>query len=256
MSIDRAPGGEEMVVGVVDMHGAGGIKTGAAWTLQFGLDTWRREDGASCSTPLAVAREVTIDELRQHMNRIRGGEIITARVRLVDAASAVLLGLLDRPIDPDDPLAARVRALTTPQTRTHPLFGTLTLDRRVDWYEATTTWSGAPVRLSLPAMDDEQLEAALACAVELWNAQSSWSERVREFAADKLLGLKNGSWLGDDDDEVTRDEFKRRMVLRSITVHPEGEVEFWHDDGDLFWGHSIHVSGSLQDGPTDADIPG
>jgi hypothetical protein len=29
-----------------------------------------------------------------------------------------------------------------------------------------------------------------------------------------------------------------------------------HDDGDLFWGHSIQVTGTLDEGPTDADISG
>jgi len=46
------------------------------------------------------------------------------------------------------------------------------------------------------------------------------------------------------------------MTLRSITLEQGGVFEFWHDDGDMFGGHSIMVRGTLQDGPTDADIPG
>jgi hypothetical protein len=46
------------------------------------------------------------------------------------------------------------------------------------------------------------------------------------------------------------------MRLKSVTVYPDGSFDFWHDDGDLFWGHSIQVSGDLLDGPTHADIPG
>ena len=37
---------------------------------------------------------------------------------------------------------------------------------------------------------------------------------------------------------------------------PDGRFEFWHEDGGLFWGRSIHVRGTLTAGPTDADIPG
>jgi hypothetical protein len=141
-------------------------------------------------------------------------------------------------------------------SRRHERFGELTFDPRVGWYEASTTWSGAPVRLNLVAEDDEALNAALAHAVELWNDQPGWTARVRDRAVDELLGLKNGTWLEEDEDEVSREAFVGRMVLQSISVHPEGEFEFWHDDGDLFWGHSIQVSGNLQEGPTDAGIAG
>jgi hypothetical protein len=46
------------------------------------------------------------------------------------------------------------------------------------------------------------------------------------------------------------------MKLESITVHPDGRFEFWFDDGDLFWGHSIAVRGSLAEGPTEASVEG
>jgi hypothetical protein len=46
------------------------------------------------------------------------------------------------------------------------------------------------------------------------------------------------------------------LKLESITVYPDDSFEFWHNDGDLFWGHSILVSGSLSEGPTDAEVPG
>ena len=37
------------------------------------------------------------------------------------------------------------------------------------------------------------------------------------------------------------------MALSSVTIHPEGEVELWYADGDLFAGHWIAVS-------TDAEL--
>ena len=73
-------------------------------------------------------------------------------------------------------------------------------------------------------------------------------------AVHALLPLKNESWLGEDESTITAVQF--RMTLDSIIVHPDGSFEFWHTDGDLFWGHSIQVTSSLSEGPTDADIPG
>ena len=40
------------------------------------------------------------------------------------------------------------------------------------------------------------------------------------------------------------------MTLESIAVYPDGKLEFWFDDGDLFFGHWMSVSGNLSDGPT------
>ena len=45
------------------------------------------------------------------------------------------------------------------------------------------------------------------------------------------------------------------MKLQSIVFYPDGDFNFWYDDGDLFWGHSIAISGNLE-GLKDADIPG
>jgi hypothetical protein len=43
------------------------------------------------------------------------------------------------------------------------------------------------------------------------------------------------------------------MTLEAITVYPEGSFDFWYNDSDLFWGHSIQIGGDLTE---DADIPG
>ena len=72
----------------------------------------------------------------------------------------------------------------------------------------------------------------------------------------ELLPLKNENWLDEGEAELSADQFKSRMTLESVTVEPGGSFDFWHNDGDLFCGHSIQISGSLSEGPTRADIPG
>lgn len=68
--------------------------------------------------------------------------------------------------------------------------------------------------------------------------------------------MKNDNWLDEDEHEVSADEFKQRMSLDAITVNPDGTFDFWHDDGDLFFGHVIKVSGHIDSGLRDAGIHG
>ena len=63
-------------------------------------------------------------------------------------------------------------------------------------------------------------------------------------------------WVRLSKAEIGSTEFLNRMQLTAMTVYPDGSFEFWHDDGDIFWGHSILVSGSLAKGVTDASIAG
>ena len=72
----------------------------------------------------------------------------------------------------------------------------------------------------------------------------------------ELLPLKNETWLEEGESPFSAEKFKSRMMLQSISIYPNGDIEFWHDDGDLFWGHSIQISGSLDEGLSEADIPG
>ena len=89
---------------------------------------------------------------------------------------------------------------------------------------------------------------------------ADWDRRVREYAADELLELAN-DWSQDMDEdggavEVTREQFVERMELESIEVRADGSFQFWFGDGDLFYGHSIWVSGDLENGPNDAAMEG
>jgi hypothetical protein len=106
------------------------------------------------------------------------------------------------------------------------------------------------------ADDEGSIDDALMTAESLWTDQGKWKDRIDSYAVQELLSLKNEAWLDDDEPTITAEEFVARMTLSSITVRAGGEFEFWHNDGDLFLGHSIQVCGNLRDGPNDADIPG
>ena len=92
--------------------------------------------------------------------------------------------------------------------------------------------------------------------------QKGWDEKVRAFAAQELLDQAN-DWdqdsAGNEDrepEEITREQFMERMELDAVQISADGSFEFWFNDGDLFWGHSIHVTGSLDQGPEMAQMEG
>jgi len=249
---------EELITGIVHPSGASGgrVPPDTEWTLRLTLEEWRRADGVIRATPLSIHRTLTYKELRVLMDRVRAGMIVTVRVRLTGEGSAELLELVDAPIPPDDPLTVRAAELSRPVTHDRARFGTLLLDRHLEWWEGKAAWMGDTIRIALAASDQRELNAALATAGALWDDQAGWSERIQAFAARELLELKNESWLEEGEAPVPEAEFRGRMRLESVTVYPDGDFTFLHDDGELFWGHGIQVSGTLTEGPTDADIAG
>lgn len=72
----------------------------------------------------------------------------------------------------------------------------------------------------------------------------------------ELLTLKNESWLEPGERKVSPMEFASRISLEAVSLYPDGSFVFWYDDGDLFWGHSIRVCGSADEGLTDTDVAG
>jgi len=157
---------------------------------------------------------------------------------------------------PDQELLSFAEALRKPVVICTEHFGNLSLSREFDWFEGKRKWNRRLTDVVFTKSADGSIEDAIKTAETLWADEAGWKQRADDYAVEKLLPLKNASWLEDNDVEVTSNEFKARMKLVSITVEGKGRFTFWHEDGDLFWGHSIEIRGTLEVGLIDADIPG
>ena len=83
------------------------------------------------------------------------------------------------------------------------------------------------------------------------------AQSARDYAVESLLTLKNETWIEAKDEEpLTPEQFKEWMVLDSISIDSDGDVSFYHSDGDLFWGHCILVTMNSQNNFNSADIAG
>ena len=244
--------------GVVDAAGAGGARSPGErlWTLIFSLDGWRVDHGSVETTVLTVRKRVTERELEKYRALIDSYSVLEFRARLVRTS---IFGTpearLEKVVGPsrDAELIRLAAELQRPVQRSDALLGTFTLDRVVHQFDATVAWEKKSITLSVP---EDGFDRALATSHALWAESQQWDARIRSFAAEKLLDLKNEVWLDDDESEVSALEFARRLDLQSIVIEDDGSFTFWFGDDGLFAGHSITVSGTVEGGLKDAKIEG
>ncbi len=156
----------------------------------------------------------------------------------------------------DDELLAIASELRKPVVVTTEQFGDFILDRRIGWFSGHAEWNGTRVRMQFLPDENKSIEASIRTAEALWADSLAWKQRIDAYAAEKLLKTKNEYWLSDGEPELSENDFISRMKLVDIGVSSGGRFEFWHDDGEMFCGHSIQIRGDIVNGPSDADIPG
>ena len=125
------------------------------------------------------------------------------------------------------------------------LFGTLSYDASLRWYRGHVEFSPShrvELDISVEGVDPD---IAIERARQIFPRVQLQEAALRLAAACEKLALYNDQW--SQGERIDADEFARRITLSSVTIHPEGEVELWYADGDLFAGHWIAVS-------TDAEL--
>ena len=250
---------ERTILAVTGANGFGGGKTHGdeLWTISIGLTAWMEEDSPDIHKGEFVLSTVGDEQLLEILRRRAPRDFILKFKGRVseDGQRLLLLDLPEPAFDPD--LKAILEEQKKPVTFWEEGLGTFTLNRQVDWFETELDWLGAEI--SLVFDQDENRADCVMNAKALLADAAGWDRRVREYAADELLSTAN-DWAGQMEDEepqeITREQFVERMELESIEVRADGSFQFWFGDGDLFYGHSIWVSGDLENGPDDASMEG
>ncbi len=140
-------------------------------------------------------------------------------------------------------------------TLTDAVLGELTYNEHLAWYQGQVT--RAPLGSFTVALSTE---SAAEVATMLRDA-GQWvrdivaiDRRARAYAAGALLDLYNDEWR--EEAVLSPADFSQRLTLESVTFYPDGSVEVFYDDGDLFWGHVVIVSAERGPRFTGADIAG
>lgn len=235
------------------------VRDESDWGLQVSCEAWKPAGGELRRSRLALLRRGTREELAPWLALSKALACLRVQARLLEHDEmGAPHAWVEKPLGPsDDAELAAVRVeLTRPVVIEDPDLGPLTLDRRFAWYQGEIEWCGRKLRLTVSPDDPDRPEAALAVARALLADAETWRARIEDYAVEQLLDLKNRTWLDDDEEPVDAAGFKSRMTLTTLGVREGGGFSFWHDDGDLFWGHSILIEGDLESGPTGASIPG
>lgn len=244
---------ELTILAVTGANGFGGGKTRGEtlWTASIGLTAWMEEDSPDIHRGEFVLSTIGDEQLLEVLRRrTRPDFIIKFRGRVSEDGKRLLLLDLPEPgFDPD--LKAILEEQKKPVTFWEEGLGTFALNRQVDWFETEVDWLGGQISLVFDAEEDRA--EVLQRAKTLLSGAADWDERIRAYAADDLLASAN-DWA--EDEEITREQFIQRMELESIEIRADGSFEFWFADGDMFYGHSIHVSGDMEHGPDDAAMEG
>ena len=244
---------ELTILAVTGANGFGGGRAGKEklWRASIGLTAWMEEDSPDIHRGEFVLSTIADDQLLEHLQRrVPRDFIIKFKGRVSeDGKGLLLLDLPEPAFDPD--LKAILEEQKKPVTFWEEGLGTFTLNRQVDWFETEVDWLGGQISLVFDAGEDRA--EVLQRAKTLLSGAADWDERIRAYAADDLLASAN-DWA--EDEEITREQFIQRMELESIEIRADGSFEFWFADGDMFYGHSIHVSGDMEHGPDDAAMEG
>ena len=146
---------------------------------------------------------------------------------------------------------------------TDEILGEMTFDESLGSFEGEVEISGQNIYFGISVdniNDKETVDRLISEFKKFISEFDKWDKRIREFSAEKLTDNAN-DWLQDsleDDEEfveITEEKFAERMVLNSIGFDENG-FEVFYDDDDMFWGHSILVYGTLENGIEEAQIAG
>lgn len=124
----------------------------------------------------------------------------------------------------------------------HEILGYLQYDTECDWYESQVAFSETQISISLSIEDNAKVESMFTRASSVVRQLKHYSKDAKEYAVEQLLKLKNETWLDEDDKFLTSEEFKNQMALEGLVFSPDGEVEFYYNDGNLFSGHCILIT--------------
>lgn len=135
--------------------------------------------------------------------------------------------------------------------------GEFVLDKDLRMFTGTIMWLEKKVFVYLDVQVDNQISwtKAINNLRKLSKSQENFDLELRQFAVDRLLDTAN-SWQEEvNKPKLTQNEFKQRISLSGLSLN-SNKFEFDFSNDIIFRGHSIRISGNINNGLKRAEIVG
>ena len=132
----------------------------------------------------------------------------------------------------------------------------MTFNAEADCFEATLTLNNKARTLSVCDFDKADSKKAKILGNKLKDWLVNNLNTSKEYAATKLLKLKNENWLGENERPITQTVFIETIEFDGINAFAEGGFEIYFNDHDLFNGHIIIIDVNEDFGFDNAKIAG
>jgi hypothetical protein len=134
--------------------------------------------------------------------------------------------------------------------------GTLTFDERLQWFYTEHPGGTGLRNLTIKTADRERANTLLDVARALLSDLESVDRHCKQFAAARLLDLKNRGWREPGEVIISEGRFIASISLESVSIDSQGAVTAYYEDGGMFSGHTIVIELGVDHTPIDAELAG
>lgn len=117
----------------------------------------------------------------------------------------------------------------------------LVYNKESNCFETKLKFYSSSYSMTICDFKDTEYKQAEKLALELKNWLEKNMAKAKEYAALKLLKLKNDRWLADNEKPISHEQFITTIQFDGISAFAEGGFEIYFSDGNLFLGHTIIV---------------
>lgn len=134
--------------------------------------------------------------------------------------------------------------------------GTFVFDERLQWFTAEHPGRTALARLHIKTADSDEATELIEVARRLIQDLSATDRRCKDFAAQRLLDLKNRAWREAGEGALMEGQFTALISLESVSIDPLRRATAYYDDGGMFGGHTVVVELDTKRVPVTAELAG
>ena len=244
-------------VGLVDSPGGGGLKTGRQkrWNFSATIVAWRCNGGPVVQEPINVIdTQIAEISLTNRMKQFAKNSIIKFNAKRARRGS-----WLYPPVEltkfagtaKDKSLAKIKREREKPVIINDRLFGAVTFDRDIQWFETDKFHESDDTHIVFIATTPEDAKKLVHAAKPFWRGRKKWFREFREIAFEQMY--ETSEWhFESEGKQLSPKIFKELLVSPSM-------VTFYNEDGvlgftlagssdELFGEHDFQVSGTLSNG--------